>query len=145
MTLEGLLVEDSPGDARLTREAFREATESIRLHVAVDGMEAMAFLRWEGPHVNAVRPDLILLDLNLPKTDGREVLAHIKEDSGLKTIPTIILTTSDAAADIVESYELQANRYLTKLVQLDVFEGLVKSVNNFWLTRVKLPQKAREQ
>src|SRR5471030_2156595 len=121
-----LLVEDSPGDVRLTQEAFRDADASIKLHVAADGVEAMAFLRHEGSHVTAPRPDFILLDLNLPKMDGREVLAHIKQDDDLKTIPTVILTTSDAEADIANSYQLQANCYLTKPVQLDEFERLVK-------------------
>jgi chemotaxis family two-component system response regulator Rcp1 len=123
MALEVLLVEDSPGDVRLTKEAFREANRSINLHVACDGVEAMAFLRKQGPHAGAPRPDLILLDLNLPKMDGREVLAHIKEDQDLKTIPTVILTTSEAEADIVTSYQLQANCYLSKPVQLDEFEA----------------------
>lgn len=140
--IDVLLVEDSPGDVRLTREAFREANGSIRLHVAADGVEAMAFLRREGIHANAPRPDLILLDLNLPKMDGREVLAHIKEDESLKTIPTVILTTSDAEADILRSYRLQANCYLTKPVQLEAFEIVVRSINDFWLTKVKLPQSA---
>jgi chemotaxis family two-component system response regulator Rcp1 len=134
-----LLVEDSPGDVRLTQEAFRDANPSIHLHVAADGVEAMAFLKHQGLHTQAPRPDLILLDLNLPKMDGREVLAHIKDDGDLKTIPTIILTTSDAEVDIVKSYQLQANCYLTKPVQLDAFEALVKSINDFWLTKVKLP------
>jgi chemotaxis family two-component system response regulator Rcp1 len=141
MPIEVLLVEDSPGDVRLTQEAFRDANRDIRLHVAMDGVEAMAFLRQEGSNVHAPRPDLILLDLNLPRMDGREVLAHIKEDESLKTIPTVILTTSDAEADIVKSYQLQANCYLTKPVQLDSFENLVKSINDFWLTKVKLPQQ----
>jgi chemotaxis family two-component system response regulator Rcp1 len=141
MPIQVLLVEDSPGDVRLTQEAFRDANQSILLHVASDGVEAMAFLRREGVNVQAPRPDLILLDLNLPKMDGREVLAHIKEDDNLKTIPTVILTTSDAESDIVRSYQLQANCYLTKPVQLDAFEGLVKSINDFWLTKVKLPQQ----
>jgi chemotaxis family two-component system response regulator Rcp1 len=141
MPIQVLLVEDSPGDVRLTKEAFRDANQSILLHVASDGVEAMAFLRREGVNVQAPRPDLILLDLNLPKMDGREVLAHIKEDDNLKTIPTVILTTSDAESDIVRSYQLQANCYLTKPVQLDAFEGLVKSINDFWLTKVKLPQQ----
>ncbi len=141
MPIQVLLVEDSPGDVRLTQEAFRDANRSILLHVAADGAEAMAFLRHEGTHVQAPRPDLILLDLNLPKMDGREVLAHIKEDGNLKTIPTVVLTTSDAEADIVNSYELQANCYLTKPVQLEAFEALVKSINDFWLTKVKLPQQ----
>jgi chemotaxis family two-component system response regulator Rcp1 len=105
-------------------------------------VEAMAFLRREGIHVNAARPDFILLDLNLPKMDGREVLAHIKEDKDLKTIPTVILTTSDAEADIMTSYQLRANCYLIKPVQLEEFESLVKSVNDFWLTTVKLPLQA---
>ena len=143
MPMEVLLVEDSPGDVRLTQEAFRDANPSIRLHVATDGVEAMTFLRREGIHANAPRPDLILLDLNLPKMDGREVLAHIKEDGNLKTIPTVILTTSDAQADIVKSYQLQANCYLSKPVQLDAFENLVKSINDFWLTKVKLPRKIK--
>jgi len=125
----------------LTQEAFRDANPSIRLHVATDGVEAMTFLRREGIHANAPRPDLILLDLNLPKMDGREVLAHIKADDTLKTIPTVILTTSDAEADIVKSYQLQANCYLSKPVQLDVFESLVGSINDFWLNKVKLPQQ----
>ena len=137
-----LLVEDSPGDVRLTKEAFHDADPQIDLRVAVDGVEAMAYLRREGVHSDAARPDFILLDLNLPKMDGREVLAHIKEDDDLKTIPTVILTTSDAEADILTSYKLQANCYLSKPVQLEEFESLVKSINDFWLTRVKLPQQA---
>lgn len=141
MPIEVLLVEDSPGDVRLTLEAFRDANPSIHVHVASDGVEAMAFLRRQAAHVHAPRPDLILLDLNLPKMDGREVLVLIKEDEDLKTIPTVILTTSDAEADIVKSYELQANCYLTKPVQLDAFENLVKSINDFWLTKAKLPQQ----
>src|ERR1700685_2197411 len=141
MAIEVLLVEDSPGDVRLTQEAFREANKAIQLNVVVDGVEAMAFLRHEGPHVHAPRPDLILLDLNLPKMDGREVLAHIKEDDSLKLIPTVILTTSDAEADIVKSYQLQANCSLNKPVQLDAFETLVKSINEFWLRDAKLAKQ----
>jgi two-component system, chemotaxis family, response regulator Rcp1 len=141
MPMHVLLVEDSPGDVRLTQEAFRDANRSIKLHVAYDGVEAMAFLKHEGTHVDAPRPDIILLDLNLPKMDGREVLAHIKEDDSLKMIPTVILTTSDAEADIVKSYQLHANCYLSKPVQFEAFENLVKSINDFWLTRVKLPQQ----
>jgi chemotaxis family two-component system response regulator Rcp1 len=109
--------------------------------VASDGVEALAFLRREHPHVQAPRPDLILLDLNLPKMDGREVLVRIKQDEGLKTIPAIILTTSEAEVDIVRSYQLGANCYLSKPVQLEAFESLVKSINDFWLTRAKLPQQ----
>jgi len=141
MPIEVLLVEDSPGDVRLTQEAFREANPAIHLHVTTDGVEAMAFLNRQGIHARAPRPDLILLDLNLPKMDGREVLANIKEDPVLKTIPTVILTTSDAEADIVKSYQLQANCYLSKPVQLDAFESLVGSINDFWLTKVKLPRQ----
>jgi chemotaxis family two-component system response regulator Rcp1 len=139
MAIHVLLVEDSPGDVRLTQEAFRDANSSIRLHVATDGVEAMAFLRREGSHADSPRPDLILLDLNLPRMDGREVLAHIKEDASLKMIPTVILTTSDSEVDIVKSYQLAANCYLTKPVQLPAFESLVKSINDFWLTKAKLP------
>jgi CheY-like chemotaxis protein len=102
----------------------------------------MAFLRHEGAHADAPRPDFILLDLNLPKMDGREVLARIKSDESLKTIPTVVLTTSDAAADIANSYQLQANCYLTKPVQLDEFEALVRNISDFWLRKVKLPQQA---
>lgn len=140
MPIEVLLVEDSPGDVRLTREAFREANIAINLSVATDGVEAMEFLRRQGHRADSPRPDLILLDLNLPKMDGREVLALIKQDAELKSIPTVILTTSEAEADIAKSYSLQANCYLSKPVQLDTFESLVGSINDFWLTRVKLPK-----
>jgi CheY-like chemotaxis protein len=143
MPIQVLLVEDSPGDVRLTQEAFADANREILLHVASDGMEAMAFLRREGVHSDAPRPDLILLDLNLPKMDGREVLTRIKEDDDLKSIPTIILTTSDAEADIVKSYQLQANSYLSKPVELGAFEELVKSINDYWLVKAKLPQHAQ--
>lgn len=139
--LQVLLVEDSPGDVRLTIETFRELASHIDLHVAVDGTEAMTFLRQEDGQSKAPRPDLILLDLNLPRMDGREVLAQIKGDAHLKTIPTVILTTSEAEADILKSYQLQANAYLNKPVRLDDFEVLVKSIHDFWLTRVKLPQQ----
>jgi len=139
-----LLVEDSPGDVRLTREAFREANPHVRLHVAADGIEAMSFLRRDGTNAAAPRPDFILLDLNLPRMDGREVLAVIKGDDGLRTIPVVILTTSEAEADITRSYELNANAYLRKPVTLDEFEALVRSVNDFWLTKVLLPQQAQQ-
>jgi len=139
--IEVLLVEDSPGDVRLTEEAFRDANGAIKLHVACDGVEAMRFLRHKGSHAGSPRPDLILLDLNLPRMDGREVLAHIKDDEDLKTIPTVILTTSESEVDIVKSYQLQANCYLCKPVQLEAFEALVKSINDFWLTTVHLPPK----
>ena len=138
-SIEVLLVEDSPGDVRLTQVALHEANRRINLHVASDGVEAMAFLHRKEAFAEVPRPDLILLDLNLPRMDGREVLAHIKADAELKTIPTVILTTSVAEADIVKSYQLQANCYLSKPVQLEAFEGLVKSINDFWLTKAELP------
>ena len=138
--IEVLLVEDSPGDVRLTQEAFHGANPSVHLNIATDGAEAMEFLNREGKYTGAPRPDLILLDLNLPKMDGREVLSKIKNHSVLKTIPTVILTTSDAEGDIAKSYQLQANCYLTKPVQLNAFEALVKSINDFWLTKARLPQ-----
>ena len=138
MPLNVLLVEDNPGDVRLTLETFRDANKSVRLHLAANGVEAMAFLRREGLNALAPRPVLILLDLNLPKMDGRAVLAEVKGDIDLKTIPIVILTTSDSESDITRSYQLQANCYLTKPVRLEEFENLVKSVNDFWLTKVKL-------
>jgi chemotaxis family two-component system response regulator Rcp1 len=137
--LQVLLVEDSPGDVRLTREAFRDSEVPISLHVVSDGVEAMEFLQHEGAHGSAPRPDIILLDLNLPKMDGREVLARIKQDDDLKTIPTVVLTTSEADADIMKSYQLHANCYLSKPGQLEAFERLVKSTTDFWMTKVKLP------
>jgi two-component system, chemotaxis family, response regulator Rcp1 len=143
MALEVLLVEDNPGDVRLTQEAFRNVNPSIHLHVANDGVEAMAFLRHEGANANAPRPDMILLDLNLPKMDGRQVLTQIKKDDNLKTIPTVILTSSEAEADVVNSYQLQANCYLSKPMHFDAFQNLVKSINDFWLTKVKLPQQRK--
>jgi two-component system, chemotaxis family, response regulator Rcp1 len=141
MPIEVLLVEDSPGDVRLTQEAFRGSGKAVRLHLAADGIEAMAFLRKEGVYADAPRPDLILLDLNLPRMDGREVLALIKKDQSLKIIPTIILTTSDAEADVMISYQLQANCYLRKPAHWDAFDNLVRSINAFWLTRAKLPEQ----
>ena len=141
--LRVLLVEDNPGDVRLTQEAFRDAARSIHLDVVSDGVEALAFLRRQDRYAKAARPDVILLDLNVPKLDGREVLAQIKSDMSLKTIPTIILTSSDTEADVLRSYELQANCYLSKPVELDAFEALVKSINDFWLTKVKLPVHGR--
>jgi chemotaxis family two-component system response regulator Rcp1 len=140
--LEVLLVEDSPGDVRLTREAFRDAKVHIKLHVASDGTKAMAFLNREGEYANAPRPDLILLDLNLPKKDGRQVLEEIKESLVLKSIPVVILTTSSSEADILKSYMLHANCYITKPVGLDGFLKVVRSIDNFWLTVVKLPREA---
>lgn len=141
--IEVLLVEDSPGDVRLTREALKDAKVHIHLHVASDGSEAMAFLKREGEHANVPRPDLILLDLNLPKKDGREVLAEIKESPALKSIPVVILTTSSSEADILRSYLLHANCYITKPVDLDGFLQVVHSIDNFWLSVVKLPHEER--
>ncbi len=139
MPLDVLLVEDNTGDVRLTQEAFIHCGRAVTLHFACDGMEAMAFLNCDGSHTDAPRPDLILLDLNLPGLDGREVLARIKSNEGLKAIPVIILTTSDAEADVLMSYQLQANCYLRKPAQWDAFDDLVRSINSFWLTRAKLP------
>jgi two-component system, chemotaxis family, response regulator Rcp1 len=141
--MEVLLVEDSPGDVRLTLEAFRDAKVHITLHVAIDGVEAMAFLKREGKFAGAPRPDLILLDLNLPKKDGRQVLEEIKESASLKTIPVVILTTSASEADILQSYTLHANCYITKPVDLDGFLKVVKSIDSFWLSVVKLPHESK--
>ena len=141
--IEVLLVEDSPGDVRLTREAFKDAKVHINLHVASDGAEAMDFLNHNGKHCNAPRPDLILLDLNLPKKDGREVLEEIKESATLKSIPVVILTTSASDTDILRSYRLHANCYITKPVGLEGFLTVVKSIDNFWLSVVKLPHEPR--
>jgi CheY-like chemotaxis protein len=135
-----LLVEDSPGDVRLTREAFIDAKVRINLHVAPDGVEAMAFLQRSGKYADAVRPDLILLDLNLPRKDGREVLREIKESPSLMSIPVVVLTTSAADADIQHSYRLHANCFITKPVDLNGFLHVVQSIDNFWLTVVKLPR-----
>jgi chemotaxis family two-component system response regulator Rcp1 len=129
-----LLVEDSPGDIRLMQEAFKTADRSVQLQVVPDGLAAMAYLRREGIFANAIRPALILLDLNLPKMDGREVLANIKTDDSLRLIPTIILTTSDSVEDVLYCYECQANSYLCKPVGLELFEKTVESIDNYWLT-----------
>jgi two-component system, chemotaxis family, response regulator Rcp1 len=141
--IEVLLVEDSPGDIRLTREAFKDAKVHITLHVALDGVEAMDFLNRKGKYSNAARPDLILLDLNLPKKDGREVLEEIKESPVLKSIPVVILTTSASEADILRSYKLHANCYITKPVDLDGFLEVVKSIDSFWLSVVQLPRELK--
>ncbi len=148
MTMEGrkhpieiLLVEDNPGDVRLTLEAFKDAKVSNSLSVVQDGEEALAFLNREGKFVQAPRPDLILLDLNLPKKDGREVLQEIKADQNLKRIPVVILTTSQAEEDIFRTYNLHANCFITKPVDFGQFIKVVKSIEEFWLTIVKLPGK----
>jgi CheY-like chemotaxis protein len=140
MPIEVLLVEDSAGDVRLTREALKDAKVHISLNVASDGIEAMAFLERQGAYANAPRPDLILLDLNLPKKDGREVLKEIKESAALKSIPVVILTTSSSSEDVLNSYRLHANCYITKPVALDGFLTVVQSIDNFWLSVVKLPK-----
>ncbi|HLD36955.1 MAG TPA: response regulator [Planctomycetota bacterium] len=137
--IEVLLVEDSPADVRLTKEALKEEKLHVNLNVVNDGVEAMEFLRRTGKFAQAVRPDLILLDLNLPKKDGREVLKEIKQDEKLRSIPVVILTTSKAEEDIVKSYNQYANCYITKPLDLSQFSTVVKSINDFWLTIVKLP------
>lgn len=138
-----LLVEDRPGDIRLAQEAFRDSRRPVRLHIACDGIEAMAFLRREGEKADSPRPDLILLDLNMPKMNGWQVLTAIKADNTLKIIPTIILTTSDSEADVLRSYRLQANCYLRKPEYWDAFDGFIRSINAFWLTNATLPQDDR--
>jgi two-component system, chemotaxis family, response regulator Rcp1 len=137
--IEILLVEDNPADVRLTQEALKEEKFYSNLYVVHDGVEAMVFLRREGAYRDAVRPDLILLDLNLPLKDGREVLMEIKNDDSLKTIPVVVLTMSEADADILNTYNLHANCYITKPIDLNQFSRIVKSIQEFWLTIVKLP------
>lgn len=134
-----LMVEDNPADVRLTREAFAEGKIDNALHVVSDGVQAMAFIRREAPFTEAPRPDLILLDLNLPRKDGREVLAELKGDPALRRIPVVILTTSRSQADVLSTYDLHANCYITKPVDLDRFLEIVRSVENFWVTAVTLP------
>jgi CheY-like chemotaxis protein len=136
-----LLVEDNPADVRLTQEAFCEGKILNNLIVAKDGVEALEFLHRRGKYAGAARPDLILLDLNLPRKDGREVLAEIKSDPALRRIPVVVLTTSRAEMDIVKSYNLHANCYVVKPVDLDQFCGVIKSIDNFWLTAVTLPRE----
>ena len=138
-----LLVEDNPGDVGLTLEALKEATVLNKLTVVKDGIEALSLLRRQGQHAHAARPDLILLDLNLPKKDGREVLAEIKADDNLKRIPVIILTTSQNEQDVVKSYNLHANCYITKPLDLDQFIKVVKSIEDFWLGIVVLPKNGK--
>ncbi|HZN60841.1 MAG TPA: response regulator [Planctomycetota bacterium] len=140
-TVEILLVEDNPGDVRLSQEAWKEARIRNRLHVAEDGVEALAFLRREGRHADAVRPHLILLDLNLPRKDGREVLADIKKDPKLKHIPVVVLTTSKAEQDVLMTYELHANCYISKPLDMDQFVRVVRSIEEFWLATVTLPPR----
>lgn len=138
--IEILLVEDNAGDVRLTEEVMREGKVHNCLSVAGDGVEALAFLRHEGRYSDAPRPDVILLDLNLPKKDGREVLLEIKEDPDLRRIPVVVLTTSEAEQDILRTYDLHANCYITKPIDLDQFIKVVKAIEDFWLTIVRLPE-----
>ena len=143
--IEILLVEDNPGDVRLTKEAFKETKGKVlhNLRVVEDGMEAMAFLRKEGKYADIPRPDIILLDLNLPKKDGREVLKEIKSDEGLKRIPVVVLTVSKAEEDVLKAYDLHANCYITKPVDLRQFVGVVKDIENFWLSIAELPPEGQ--
>jgi two-component system, chemotaxis family, response regulator Rcp1 len=135
-----LLIEDNPGDVRLAREALRESQVPNTLHVIGDGETAMAYLRREGEHVDACRPDVILLDLNLPKRDGREVLADVKGSPELRRIPVVVLTTSQAEADILKSYDLHANCYIQKPIDFAQFVDVMRSIEDFWFTTVKLPR-----
>ena len=139
--IDVLLVEDDPGDVRLIREAFADNKVANNLSVVADGVEALQFLRKEGDFADARSPDLILLDLNLPRKDGREVLAEIKGDPELRTIPVVILTTSEAEEDILRSYDLHANAYVTKPVDFDSFVEVVRQIDDFWVSVVKLPQR----
>ena len=138
-SIQVLLVEDNPGDVRLTKEALKEGKLLNQLTVVGDGVEALSFLRKEGKYADALQPELILLDLNLPKKDGREVLAEIKADPNLRRIPVVVLTTSSAEEDILKIYDLHANCYITKPVDLEQFMGVVKSIEDFWVSVVKLP------
>lgn len=137
--MEILLVEDNPGDVRLTKEALKEGKVYSNLHAVKDGVEAMEFLRREGRFRGVPRPDIILLDLNLPRKDGREVLQEIKSDGDLKRIPVVVLTTSKAEEDVLRTYNLHANCYVTKPVDLEKFMVVVKTIDSFWLTVVTLP------
>lgn len=137
--VEILLAEDNPGDVKLTRKALEQGKLVNNLHVVTDGVEAMQYLRGEGEYAGTPRPDLVLLDLNMPRKDGREVLEDIKHDDELKRIPVVVLTSSDAEEDVVESYDLHANAYLTKPVDFDGFMDIVGTLENFWLEVVKLP------
>jgi chemotaxis family two-component system response regulator Rcp1 len=141
--IEILLVEDNPGDVRLTKEALKEGKVFSNLHTVKDGVEAMEFLRRQGKYASVPRPDIILLDLNLPKKDGREVLQEIKSDDALKRIPVVVLTTSKAEEDVVRTYNLHANCYVTKPVDLEKFMVVVKTIDSFWLTVVTLPPNGK--
>jgi CheY-like chemotaxis protein len=136
-----LLVEDNPGDVRLTREALKEAKFRNKVEVVGDGVEALAYLRQQGQYSGAMRPHLIMLDLNLPRMDGREVLAAIKKDADLRRIPVVVLSSSEAETDIARAYELHANAYVTKPVDIDHFLQVVKAIEEFWVEIVKLPSQ----
>lgn len=140
--VEVLLVEDNPGDIDLTRESLATSKLNIDLHSVVDGIEALAFLRRQGRYTEAPKPDLILLDLNLPKRDGREVLSDIKEDPNLQGIPVVVLTSSDAETDVVKTYGLGANCYVKKPVDLSQFQTIVRTIEDFWFTIVRLPSSS---
>lgn len=139
--IEILLVEDNPGDVRLTKEALRDARISNHVTVAKDGAEALAIIHRQGPHANAPRPDLILLDLNLPKVDGFEVIAKLKSDEACKRIPIVVLTSSKAEEDILKSYNLHANCFITKPIDFSQFTNVIRSIENFWFAIVQLPSK----
>ena len=139
--IEVLLVEDDPGDVMMTREAFQDYKLQNQLHVVSDGAEAMEFLRQEGEYAGRPRPDLVLLDLNLPRKDGREVLAEVKEDADLRTIPVVVLTTSEAEEDIARSYDLHANAYVSKPVDFDRFIEVVRQIDDFFVAVVQLPNR----
>jgi two-component system response regulator len=139
MPIEVLLVEDNPGDAQLTRIALEDSKISVNLNVVEDGVEAMAFLRKQENYASAPHPDIVLLDLNLPRKDGREVLAEIKADQSLKRIPVVVLTTSQSEEDVLKAYNLSANCFITKPVDFDQFVKIVQSIENFWFAIVKLP------
>jgi chemotaxis family two-component system response regulator Rcp1 len=145
LPIEILLVEDNRADVRLTREALTEGKVRNNLHVAPDGIVALEMLRQKGPSAKAPRPDLILLDLNLPKMNGRELLAEIKKDESLRQIPVVVLTTSEDEEDIVRSYELHANCYVVKPVGLEQFLEVVRQIDSFWLEVVKLPHPSKEK
>ncbi|MDY6833939.1 MAG: response regulator [Chloroflexota bacterium] len=136
-----LLVEDNIGDVRLTQEAFKEARFNYNLHIARDGIEALSYLRKQGKYKDAIRPDIVLLDLNMPKKDGRQVLIEIKADDTLKRLPVIVLTTSETTEDIIRSYNLHANCYITKPLKINHFIGVIQTIDEFWLKIARLPQE----